>query len=85
MELSNEHVALPREDFIELSRAAYEPQPTPADRVASTAQTFMVFGGLAAGVTAGAFGISKATDWLEERRIKRADRHLKTKTAPEQS
>jgi len=84
MELNENHVVLPREDFIELNTAA-NTDPTVADRVASTTQTFFVFGALAAGVTGAAYGIAKATDWLEERRYKRTVRLAETKTAPKQS
>ena len=86
MELSitNEHVVLPREDFNELNTAAHT-DPSVADRLASTTQTFFVFGAVAAGVTGAAFGVAKATDWLEERRYKRNVRTAETKTAPKQS
>lgn len=84
MELNENHVVLPREDFNELNTAAHN-DPSVADRVASTTQTFFVFGALAAGVTGAAVGIAKATDWLEERRYKRAVRLAETKTATKQS
>jgi len=85
MELNENHVVLPREDFIELNTAAHT-DPSVGDRIASTTQTTLVFGALAAGVTATAFGIAKATDWLEERRYKRATRTSeKTTTATKQS
>lgn len=70
MELTDKHVVLPEETFNELNTAAHN-DPTVAERVASTTQTFFVFGALAAGVTGAAVGIAKATDWLEERRLKR--------------
>ena len=86
MQLESSHVALPSEDFRELTRAAYEnTEITPADRVASTAQTFMVFGSLAAAVTGAAFGVAKATDWLEDRRFQRAVRKAEKQDATKQS
>lgn len=85
MELNNEnYVVLPREDFHELNTAAHD-DPTVAERVASTTQTFFVFGALAAGVSGAAFGIAKATDWLENRRFKRTHRLDEYQTAPKQS
>lgn len=75
MQLESSHVALPSEDFRELTRAAYEnTEITPTDRIASTAQTFMVLGAMAGAVVGGSFGIAKAADWLEHRRWKRAHR-----------
>ena len=76
MQLSNEHDALPREDFLELTAAANDNKPSAGERIANTAQAGIIFGFMAGGVVASAFGIAKATDWLEERRVKRADRHL---------
>lgn len=73
MELNESHVVLPQETFTELNTAAHT-DPSLADRAATTAQTFMVFAGLAAGVAGASFGVAKATDWLDERRHKRAVR-----------
>lgn len=71
MDLSNS-VIMPRDDFDELTNAAYSNQHVPfKDRAASTAQTTFVFAALAGAVTAGAWGCTKAVDWLEERRLKR--------------
>jgi len=71
MDLSN-HVIVPREDFIELQEVAYN-QPTPSlgERAASTAQTTLVFAGIAAALTAGSYGWAKAMDWREERQLRR--------------
>jgi hypothetical protein len=80
MEISENHVVLPREDFHELNTAAHD-DPSVGTRVASTTQTFFVFGALAAGVTGAAFGVAKATDWLEERRTKRTIRLAEAKAA----
>lgn len=74
MKLSNDHVVLPAETFHELSTAAYENTPTPGDRAASVAQTFLVFGAIAGAVTLGSFGVAKVQDWAEERRFQRETR-----------
>lgn len=76
--LSNS-VILPREDFLELQAAAYNPNDTTlATRVASTTQTTIVFAVLAGAVTAGSFGVAKAMDWYEERSLKRWMRKRET-------
>lgn len=82
MQLNENHVVLPREDFNELQNTAYNNTMSPADRVASTAQTFLVFGGLTAGIIGSAFGIAKATDWLEKRRHERTMTELNKKYGP---
>lgn len=75
MDLSN-HVALPREDYQELVTTAFDqPSPTLGDRAATTVQTTLVFAGIGAVGTAVYWGCVKATDWLEERRIKRERVH----------
>lgn len=72
MKLSPDHVALPREDYIELTSAAYDQTPaTVGERVGSTVQTTAMVLGLSAAVTAGTWGWAKAVDWLEERRLRR--------------
>lgn len=87
MQLNENHVVLPREDFNELSATAHNNTMTPADRAASTIQTFIVFGGLVAGVAGSAFGVAKATDWLEKRRHARTMIELEKRygSAPKQS
>ena len=46
--------------------------PTPfKERAASTAQTTLVLGAMAAAFTGASFGWAKAMDWLEERNLKR--------------
>lgn len=68
----NESVIMPREDFLELSEAAWnQPTPTLGERAATTVQTTLVFAGMAAAVTAGTYGWAKAIDWLEMRRAAR--------------
>jgi hypothetical protein len=72
MDLS-ESVIMPREDFIELSTVAFDNHhvPSVSERVGSTLQTTIVFGALAAAVTAGTWGYVKAHDWLEEKNFRR--------------
>lgn len=71
MDLSNS-VIMPRDDFDELVSSAYTNQHVPfKDRAASTAQTTFVLTVMAGAVTAGAWGCTKAVDWLEERRLRR--------------
>lgn len=68
----NETVIMPREDFLELQAATYDPNSTTlATRAASTAQTALVFGSMAGAVVAGSWGWAKAMDWLEERNFQR--------------
>ena len=64
------HVILPREDFIELQASAME-SPTIPDRIATSVQTTLALGALAGAWVGGAWGTAKALDWLEERRAKR--------------
>lgn len=66
------HYLVPREDFIELQEVAYnQPTPSAGERVGSVLQTTAVFAGIAAAVTGCSWGIAKATNWLEERRVAR--------------
>lgn len=71
-DLSNS-VIMPREDFIELSTAAFDNSHVPSvgERVGTTVQTTMVFAGIAAAVTAGSWGWAKAMEFLEEKRFQR--------------
>lgn len=69
------HVILPVEEFTELQAAAYD-NPTITDRIATSAQTIVFFGAVAGAFVGGAWGVTKATDWLEERRVKRDDAKL---------
>lgn len=69
----NNSVIMPREDFIELSTVAFDNSHVPSfgERTGSIIQTTFVLGAVAASVTAAAWGISKATDWLENRQHER--------------
>lgn len=81
MELSNS-VILPREDFVELQTAAWSQTPASAkDRIAGTVQTTIIFGAMAAAVTAGTWGWAKAVDWREERAFQRRQRELEAEKA----
>lgn len=76
----SESVIMPREDFLELSAAAYDPNSTTFQtRLASTAQTTIVFAVMAGAVTAGTYGWAKAVDWLEMRRAARKSALNETK------
>lgn len=80
MDLSTS-VIMPREDFVELSRVAFDNHHVPSvgERAASVAQTTLVFGGLAAVVIGSSYGIAKATDWLEERRLQRDNKRAQAR------
>jgi hypothetical protein len=86
MELSPDHVVLPREDFLELQEAAMTAVPLSGkDRLGSVLQTTAVFTGIAVAFTASVWGWVKAKDWLEERNFQRRvrageikDLHAKT-------
>ena len=72
MELSPDHVVLPREDFLELQEAAMTaPTMTGSERLGSLLQTTGVLTGVALAFTASAWGWVKAKDWLEERHFQR--------------
>jgi len=72
-DLSNS-VIIPREDFLELQASAYNPNDTTLKtRAATTVQTTLVFAGMAGAMTAGTWGWAKAMDWLEMRRLARAN------------
>lgn len=74
-------VIMPREDFIELSTAAFDNHHTPplSERAASTAQTTFIFAAMAAAVTAGSWGWAKAVDWREKQAHERKMDELKVK------
>lgn len=67
----NESVIMPREDFLELSEAAWNQTYTTGERIAGVAQTTITVFGISAAVAAGTWGWAKALDWLEDRRYKR--------------
>ena len=72
MELSPDHVVLPREDFLELQEAAMISGPTSgSERLGSVLQTTAVFAGGSLAFTAAVWGWVKAQDWLEERKFQR--------------
>lgn len=66
-------VIMPREDFIELSTAAYDNHhvPSAGERIGSTLQNTILFAGIAATVTAGTWGWAMALDWRESRKLRR--------------
>lgn len=69
--LSNS-VIMPREDFIELSEAAWnQPTPSAGERVAGTLQTTVVCAALAGMVAGASWGWATAAEWLEEKRFQR--------------
>jgi len=74
MELPSTHVALPQDVYAELQDTAYGQTSTPAERIAGTVQTTIVFAALAGAVTGGAWGIAKAMDWFEEKNFQRKQR-----------
>lgn len=65
-------VILPREDFLELQTAAWDPNSlTVNSRIATTVQTTLVFAAMAGAVAAGTWGWAKAMDWKEKRSFDR--------------
>lgn len=61
-------VILPREEYIELTTAAYDSDPmSMQDRIASTVQMTIILTGVAAVVPLATWGWAKATDWRLER------------------
>jgi hypothetical protein len=71
MDFSNS-VIMPREDFIELSEAAWHTPPASLKmKAATTVQYTLFFVAATAAVTAGSWGIAKAMNWFEEETLKR--------------
>jgi hypothetical protein len=72
MELSPDHVVLPRETYLELQEAAMITSPmSKSERLGSIFQTTAVFTGVALAFTGSVWGWAKAKDWLEERNFQR--------------
>lgn len=71
----NNSVIMPRDDFIELSTAAFDNHhvPTPGERFGNIVQTTMVLGATAGAFAGAAWGWAKAMDWYEK---KQHERHL---------
>lgn len=68
-----ESVIMPREDFLELSEAAWnQPTPTLGQRAATTVQTTLFCAALAGAVAAASWGWATAVEWHEQRSFERA-------------
>lgn len=72
MELSPDHVVIPREDFLAMQEAAMIPSNlTAKDRLGNVAQTTAILAGTSIAFSAAVWGWVKAKDWLEERNFQR--------------
>lgn len=72
MELSPDHVVLPKDNYLELQEAAFlSPAMTTQERLGSMAQVAVIFASIAGAATASVWGWAKAKDWLEERNFQR--------------
>lgn len=69
MDLNN-HIFLPKEDYYELLAASWAPKTT-GDRIATTVQTVIFFAAFSGAAVGGSWGIVKAVNWLEKRRLER--------------
>jgi hypothetical protein len=72
-DLSNS-VIMPREDFVELQTVAWDKSQvvTPfAERAGTALTTTVFFAGAAAAVSVSVWAYAKATDWLDERSLRR--------------
>lgn len=70
MDLDN-HVILPREDFLEMQSAAMHVSTSVSDRVAGTLHTTAVLTVMSAAIVGTTWGVAKAMDWFETRRLAR--------------
>jgi hypothetical protein len=72
MELSPDHVVLPRQDYLDLQEAAMLSTPmSGSERLGAVVQTTAVFAGLSLAFTGAAWGWVKAKNWLDERNFQR--------------
>lgn len=66
-----DHVILPREDFIEITTAAFDTPQSVGARIGTTVQTTIFVAACAGAFGLGSWAYYKAADWYETRKFQR--------------